>query len=65
MNTVKVKDSLFREIKSMGLVETDPRKIDEYKTKKLLINNLKDVETLKSDVNDIKAMLREILNVIR
>lgn len=46
----------------MGLIETDPKKIDEYKARKMLINNVKELETLKSDVADIKAMLRELLN---
>lgn len=49
----------------MGLVETDPKKIDEYKARKMLINTGKEIEALKSDVASIKEMLRELINGVR
>lgn len=66
MQTVSIPNSsLHRDIKSMGLIETDPRKIDEYRAKKLMINTAKEVDSLKQDMNEIKTLLKEVLNGIR
>lgn len=60
--------SLARDIRSMGLVETDTKKIDEYRAKKLLSNSInnnenlrKDVDQLKEDISSIKFMLEELI----
>ena len=61
---------------SRGLVETDRRKIDDYKLKSKMmttaastrdeINNIKEklgeIDNLKSDMQEIKSLLKNLVN---
>ena len=74
---VKINDTTYqRDIRSRGIVETDHRKIDEYRTKSMMMNTAKankdeinmikeklaDVETLKNDMSEIKNLLKSLVN---
>lgn len=73
MMHVPIKDStLARDMNSMGIVETDLRKVAAYKDRKAMITKANDakheaevlreeVNLMKNDVLDIKAMLSELL----
>jgi hypothetical protein len=67
---VDVKDSKFvRDIKSMALINKDSASRDEYYSKvrmmnvqKEEINNIKmEIASVKSDVNDIKELLKQLI----
>lgn len=73
MSYIKVKNtSLQRHIQSLGLVETDHTKAQEYKTKKAMLTktaeNIHKVEelqievaSLKNDMSEIKQLLKDLL----
>ena len=67
---VEVKDSKFlRDTKSMALINKDSAARDEYYSKvrmmnvqKEEINNIKtEIASMKSDVNDIKELLKQLI----
>jgi hypothetical protein len=71
-----IDSSLHRDMGSRGLVETDRRKIDDYKLKSKMmttaastrdeINNIKEklgeIDNLKSDMQEIKSLLKNLVN---
>lgn len=74
---VQIKDStLQRDIKSLGLVETDLKKVDEYRARTMMmnaaksnkeeINSIKDklseIDSLKSDLSEIKSLLKSLIH---
>ena len=64
---VKIPDtSLTRDIRSRALLETDKSKINEYKMKSKMLNSNKSMQeqinTLKDDMNEIKGLLRGLVN---
>ena len=68
--------SLSRHIGSKGLVETDRKKAEEYHIKSKMLNGnrhaqeeisslkekIAEIDNIKSDINDIKAMLSLLVN---
>lgn len=63
--------TLARDMKSLGLVETDPKKIDEYKHKKLMATSIQEQQQLKEnvtnlqkDVESIKTGMDKIFNML-
>jgi DNA-binding transcriptional regulator YhcF (GntR family) len=74
---VGIKETTYqRDIKSRGIVETDRRKAEEYRTKSMMMNaaktnkeeinmikeKLADVDTLKHDMAEIKDLLKSLIN---
>lgn len=74
---VPIKDrTLQRDMHSKGLVETDLRKVEEYRTRSLMmntakanqeeINNIKqklsEIDSIKSDMGEIKQLLNALIN---
>lgn len=64
--------TLARDVSSLGLVETDYRKVDEFKNRKLQKQRAleaaakmeelsTDVDVLKEDMSEIKSMLRKLI----
>lgn len=68
--------SLNRDMKSRAIIETDLRKAEEYKTKSMMMNTAKsahseinmikeklnEIDNLKNDMMEIKALLKSIVN---
>lgn len=69
-NLIKVHDtSMMRDINSLGLVETDKRKIAEYQSRKKFAQNSKEltgrVTTMEGDIKEIKDALAILLERIQ
>jgi len=74
---IKVKDTtMMRDSHSLGLVETDKRKITEYKSKKRIAETATEaksqneelaekVNTIEHDLKDTKALLEGLINGVR
>ena len=74
---VQIKDrTLQRDMKSKGLVETDLRKVEEYRTRSMMLNTAKanqeeinsikeklcEIDNLKEDLSEIKTLLKSLVN---
>lgn len=74
---IQIKDrTLQRDMQSKGLVETDLRKVEEYKTRSLMMNaaksnqeeiniikeRLSEIDNIKSDMSEIKKLLSALVN---
>lgn len=74
---IDIKDkTLQRDMYSKGIIETDLRKVEEYKTRSLMLNTAKsnkeeinsikeklsEIDSLKSDMNEIKQLLNALVN---
>jgi hypothetical protein len=75
---IKIKDTTYlRDMNSRrGIVETDMRKVDEYKTKSMMMNAAKtnkeeinmikeklgEVDEIRNDINEIKNLLKNLVN---
>lgn len=74
---IQIKDkTLQRDMQSKGLVETDLRKVEEYRTRSIMmnaaksnqeeINNIKEklgeIDNLKEDLFEIKTLLKSLIN---
>ncbi len=74
---IQIKDkTLQRDMRSRGIVETDLKKVEEYRTRSLMLNTAKankdeinsikeklsEVETLKSDIAEIKSLIKSLVN---
>ena len=73
---IEGKNNLVRDINSKALLNTDVRSLNEYQLKKKMmismeqneseINNIKDqlkkIDSLESDIKDIKNLLQRIIN---
>jgi hypothetical protein len=67
MTYVNIPDTtLMRDIKSRGLVETDISKKEDYKVRSAQFNAQKrqqdDINNLKSDMEEIKNLLKGLIN---
>ena len=58
-------NKIFRDVKSMALVNTDMASLNKYKEEKRRQNQMKnvidDVENLKNDITDIKQLLQRLV----
>jgi muconolactone delta-isomerase len=74
---IQIKDkTLQRDMQSRGLVETDLRKVEEYRTRSLMLNTAKanqdeintikeklgEIDNLKEDLFEIKNLLKSLVN---
>lgn len=74
---IQIKDkTLQRDMKSRGIVETDLRKVEEYRTRSLMLNTAKsnqeeinsikeklgEIDSLKDDLSEIKTLLKSLVN---
>ena len=67
LRRVNIPDTtLQREVHSRGLVETDKKKAEDYLVKTRMFNKSKNLEeeinTLKSDMKEIKDLLKGLVN---
>jgi hypothetical protein len=70
MSVIRVKDSpnLVRDTYSKAIINTDPKGYNDYVNQRerlkaqqeILLNNTKEIENLKQDVNEIKSLLQQI-----
>ena len=55
--------NLYRDRNTGSIVNTDKSNYDRYiKTKRLKQNERKELDTIKSDIEEIKSLLRELTN---
>jgi hypothetical protein len=74
---IQIKDkTLQRDMRSRGIVETDLKKVEEYRTRNLMLNitkankdeintikeKLGEIETLKFDIAEIKSLLKNLVD---
>lgn len=56
-------ENLYRDRNTGSIVNTDQSNYDRYmKTKRLKQNERKELDTIKSDIEEIKSLLRELTN---
>lgn len=63
--------SLARDMRGLGIVETDKKKIDEYRHKKLMAMTVneqqkvrEDIDNLQKDVSEVKSTMGTILSLL-
>ena len=66
MYKVKDHNNLLRDPKNQAIISTDREKLSEHRNKKLIKNNLEqmneEIASLKSDFQEIKLLLQQIAN---
>lgn len=56
-------ENLYRDRNTGSIVNTDKSNYDRYiKTKRLKQNERRELDTIKSDIEEIKSLLRELTN---
>ena len=65
MNHLKVKDNdhLYRDVSTGAIINTDRSSFEKYKKSKLKFRNMEhELDYLKGEINEIKSMLKELVN---
>ena len=65
MNHIKVKDNdhLYRDVNSGAIINTDRSSFEKYKRSKLKFHNMEhELDYLKSEISEIKSLLRQLVN---